>query len=56
MEEESGEVKLKAGEHEIWIDYFENENDSDAGCVLRWKTKGLAKEVVPASALFHKAS
>jgi hypothetical protein len=55
MQEQSGKVELKAGEHEIRIDYFENENDGGAGCVLCWKTKGLAREVVPASALFHKA-
>ena len=55
MQEQSESVELKAGEHEIRIDYFENENDGGAGCVLCWKGKDLAREVVPASALFHKA-
>ena len=56
MQEQSGKVELKEGEHEIRVDYFENENDGGAGCVFSWKTKETAKEVVPASALFHKAS
>ena len=56
MQEQLGKVELKEGEHEIRIDYFENENDGGAGCVWSWKTNGTAKEVVPASALFHKAS
>jgi len=55
MQEQSESVELKAGEHEIRIDYFENENDGGAGCVLCWKTKDQPREVVPASALFHKA-
>jgi hypothetical protein len=54
MQEQSESVELKAGEHEIRIDYYENENDGGAGCVLCWKSKDLAKAVVPASALFHK--
>ena len=54
MQEQMGGVELKAGEHDIRIDYFENENDGGAGCVLSWKTKGLARGVVPASALFHE--
>jgi len=56
MQEQSGKVELKEGEHEIQIDYFENENDGGAGCVLSWKTKETPKEVVPASVLLHKAS
>jgi len=55
MQEQSGSVELKAGEREIRIDYFENENDGGAGCVLYWKAKDVAREVVPATALFHKA-
>ena len=54
MQEQSESVELKAGEHELRIDYFENENDGGAGCVLCWKSKDLARVVVPASALFHK--
>ncbi len=55
MQEQSDSVELKAGEHEIRIDYFENENDGGAGCVLCWKSKDQARAVVPASVLFHKA-
>ena len=53
MQESSGNVELKAGDHELKVDYYENENDGGAGCVLSWKTASLAKEVVPAKALFH---
>jgi len=53
MQEQEANAELKAGEHELRIDYFENENDGGAGCVLSWKTKGQVKEVVPANALFH---
>ena len=53
MQEQESNVELKAGEHDLKIDYFENENDGGAGCVLSWKMKGQTKEVVPASALFH---
>ncbi len=56
MQEQSGNVELTEGEHEIRIDYFENENDGGAGCVLSWKTSGQPKEVVPGTALSHKAS
>jgi hypothetical protein len=53
MQTQTGNVDLKAGEHDIQIDYFENENDGGAGCVLSWRPKGMDKEVVPASALSH---
>ena len=53
MQTDSGQVELKAGTHELKVDYYENENDGGAGCILSWKTEGLAKQVVPAKALFH---
>jgi hypothetical protein len=53
MQEQSDATELKAGEHKVEIDYFENENDGGAGCVLSWKAAGLSKEVVPASAFSH---
>lgn len=53
MQEVSGNVELKAGDHELKVDYYENENDGGAGCVLSWKTDGIIKEVVPAKALSH---
>src|SRR5262249_9525875 len=36
MQEQESNVELKAGEHDLKIDYFENENDGGAGCVLSW--------------------
>ena len=53
MQVDSGNVELKAGVHEIKVDYYENENDGGAGCVLSWKAEGLPKEVVPEKALCH---
>ena len=53
MQSQWGKVNLKAGEHDIKIDYFENENDGGAGCVLSWKPPGRAWSTVPARALSH---
>ena len=53
MQTQDANVDLKAGDHDLQIDYFENENDGGAGCVLSWRPKGMEKEVVPASALSH---
>lgn len=53
MEEKSGAAELKAGDHEIKVEFFEGE--VDAGCILSWQTGDGRKEVVPASVLFHKA-
>lgn len=52
MEEKSGEIELKAGDVEIKIDFFENEGG--AGCKFSWSAEGLEKQIVPATALFHK--
>ena len=51
MEEKSGEVELKAGDHKLKLEFFENEGG--AGCILLWSTAGADPVVVPASALFH---
>jgi hypothetical protein len=53
MQVDSGTVELKAGDHEIKVEYYENDNDGGAGCVLSWKAEGLPKEVVPEKALSH---
>ena len=53
MEEKSGKVELKAGDHEFKVDLFENEGD--VGLKVSWQADGLAKEIIPAAALFHKA-
>ncbi|MBI3831610.1 MAG: hypothetical protein HY291_18970 [Planctomycetes bacterium] len=52
MEEKSGEVELKAGDVEIKVEFFENEGG--AGCKFSWSAEGLEKQLVPATALFHK--
>ena len=49
----TGGVKLKAGDHEIKVEFFDAEED--AGCILSWETAGKTREVVPASVLFHQA-
>jgi hypothetical protein len=54
MSEKSGDVELKAGDHDIKAEFFDAEED--AGCILSWETAGMKKAVVPASVLFHKAA
>ncbi|HEV8605732.1 MAG TPA: PA14 domain-containing protein [Tepidisphaeraceae bacterium] len=51
MEEKDGEVELKAGDHPIKIELFENEGE--VGIKFSWEAPGMAKEIVPTSALFH---
>lgn len=52
MEEKSGDVDLKAGDHDLKIELFEN--DGDVGCKLSWESAGAAKEILPEGALIHK--
>jgi hypothetical protein len=53
MEEKAGDpVELKAGDHEIKIEFFEN--GGGAGCKALWEAEGITKEAIPAKALFHK--
>jgi hypothetical protein len=54
MREASGEVELKAGDHELAVEYFENM--AHAGIRIAWEGPGTGKDVIPASALFHKKS
>ena len=51
MEEKSGDIQLKAGDHELKVEFFENE--VDAGCKFSWQPPGKDKELVPAAALSH---
>lgn len=51
MEEKSGQVELKAGDHAIVIELFEN--GGGVGCKVSWEGPDLAKQVIPATALFH---
>lgn len=50
-ERDGGSVVLKAGDHPLVLDYFENERG--AGCILMWTPPGDGKAVVPAEVLFH---
>jgi len=52
MQEEDGDVELKAGLHEIRIDYFNNIGHN--GITLYWKGPEIEKEVVPAKVLSHR--
>lgn len=52
MDEDSKTVDLAAGDHELKIEYFQNKDK--AGCVLSWKYEGVDKQVIPASAFWHK--
>src|ERR1043166_891267 len=51
MEEKSGDAELKAGDHPLKVEFFEN--DVDAGCKLFWKQPGEAREIIPAGVLSH---
>jgi len=52
MEEKSGEIELKAGEHDIKVELFEN--DGEVGCKLSWESSGSAKEILPDGVLSHR--
>lgn len=54
MREERGEVNLKAGDHAIRVEFFDN--FGHAGCVVSWEAEGMAKAAIPAEALFHRKS
>lgn len=52
-EEKDGTIELKEGDHELKLEFFENEGE--AVCKLYWQPPGAAeKAVVPESVLFHK--
>jgi hypothetical protein len=52
MEEKSGEVELKAGDHDFKVDLFEN--NGEVGCKVSWETEGKAKELIPEAAFLHR--
>ena len=52
MEEKSGEIELKPGDHAIRLELFDNQGA--AGCRLSWEGPGIAKAVIPDKVLFHK--
>jgi|GEM_PF-225528 len=54
MTEMSGRAELKAGDHELKVEFFDAEEE--AGCILSWEPAGQTKELVPAAVLFHASS
>lgn len=52
MREASAAADLKAGDHDVKIEFFQN--DGLVGIRAKWETAGLDKQVIPASAFFHK--
>ena len=52
MMEIPGSLDLAAGDHELFVEYFESELDS--GFILSWQGPDLKKQIVPAGVLFHK--
>jgi len=54
MVELSAQVPLTAGDHTIRVEFFEN--TSGAGLIFSWAGPGIAKQVVPASALYQSGS
>ncbi len=54
LREASGEVDLKAGDHEVLLEFFDH--SGPAACALSWEGEGLRKDVIPERALFHRRS
>ncbi|HLF94820.1 MAG TPA: PA14 domain-containing protein [Planctomycetota bacterium] len=54
MREASGEIDLKAGDHELLLEFFDH--SGPAGCALSWESEGVGKDVIPERALFHRRS
>src|SRR5262245_1646454 len=52
MEEKSGDVELKAGDHDIKLELFEN--DGEVGCKLSWESTNLTKEILTDAVLSHR--
>jgi hypothetical protein len=50
-DEKSEEVELKAGDHDLRLEFFQNEGE--AVCKFSWQPPGKDKEIVPASVLSH---
>jgi hypothetical protein len=60
MVEREGAIYLKAGKHALRVEFFDgkdlNVNYERAGLVVRYEGPGIAKQVIPAGALFHAES
>lgn len=51
MEEKEGEIDLKAGDHEIKIEFFQN--GGGAGIKASWEAEGIPKEIISDKVFFH---
>lgn len=51
QESASKTVTLKAGDHEIRVEHFQNK---EGRCVLSWKFEGAEKHVIPSTAFWHR--
>ncbi len=49
--EKSNALDLKAGDHVLKVEYFEN--DAGASCHFGWQGPQIEKQIVPPEALFH---
>jgi hypothetical protein len=47
----SKSVTMKAGDHDIRVECFQNK---EGPCVLSWKVEGTGKQVIPSTAFWHK--
>ena len=54
MQEVEEHCDLKAGDHEIKVEFFQG--TVDYGCRFLWMPPDEKKEIVPSSALFHRKS
>ncbi len=52
MKEEQGEIALAAGDRTIRIEYYDNAGP--AGMIAFWEGPEITKELLPASALYHR--
>ena len=54
MNEESGEIALASGLHEIRVEFFER--GGGAGCIARIAGGGMSKQVIPTSMWWHEVA
>jgi hypothetical protein len=52
MEEKRGTAVLKAGDHDLRIEYFQD--GGGRGCRALWESEDLPKATIPPGALFHR--
>ncbi len=52
MRQRQGRVKLAAGDHELRLDFIQDEGE--AGCKMSWSFPGRDRQIIPADVLFHR--